>query len=332
MKRSIPVVRGFVVTNVLRCYAAQGGDTDAVCEEAGLPPPSEITPSKILPAERYYAMLNVMTERLGDPYFPARAGELQARQGITALVEARRESGTLGDFLTRILLLYRNATSHARYELQDDGARAVIRLRRNFVSTVPTGNIDVMNAVAFVTLFLDTVGWDKVEDLTVSVSDPKKIPATILPAKPIQSSGNEPMSIAFPPDWLLQTLPGEWEVAFEDALGRGGDGIDPLDIETLRRMVLDRIGSSGIEISAVARDLGMSVRQLQRFLNTAQTSFRKLVHEARLSRARQLIADDPKRSIKDVAFECGFSTSQSLSRSFKRQFGESPSDFRRDRS
>ena len=57
----------------------------------------------------------------------------------------------------------------------------------------------------------------------------------------------------------------------------------------------------------------------------------QFVKRVRLERALSIMAHNPKRSLTDVALDCGFSSSSEFSRSFKKRYGEAPSAFDLDR-
>lgn len=76
--------------------------------------------------------------------------------------------------------------------------------------------------------------------------------------------------------------------------------------------------------SAIAREIGISVRQLERvfgrFLNTSP---KKYYLELRLERARRLLVQT-EMSITDVAHACGFDTSGHFSKVYRTTFGLTP--------
>ena len=61
-------------------------------------------------------------------------------------------------------------------------------------------------------------------------------------------------------------------------------------------------------------------------LQTGQT-FREVLQEARLAKAANLLAQS-NFSIEEISFKCGYSSSQSLDRAFRKRFGRSPSAYR----
>jgi len=81
-------------------------------------------------------------------------------------------------------------------------------------------------------------------------------------------------------------------------------------------------------LTAVARDLGMSARSLQRCLEARGTSFREIADGALRDRAEALLraTDHP---LTEVGFLLGFSEQSAFTRSFKRWTGMSPGAWRR---
>ena len=51
--------------------------------------------------------------------------------------------------------------------------------------------------------------------------------------------------------------------------------------------------------------------------------------KARVQRAGQMLTSDPQRPITEIAFACGFSSSQYFTNVFGRQMGSSPREYRR---
>lgn len=77
----------------------------------------------------------------------------------------------------------------------------------------------------------------------------------------------------------------------------------------------------------VAGQLNMSERTLQRKLQQEQTSYQKLLDEARLSLAQQYLTES-KLAVDEIAILLGFSETRSFFRSFKRWTGKTPSIYR----
>jgi AraC-like DNA-binding protein len=92
--------------------------------------------------------------------------------------------------------------------------------------------------------------------------------------------------------------------------------------------VIDLLPSGNISDEKVAQTLSMSVRSLQRKLQQAGTSFRKVLDHTREDLAREYVRDD-KLDLTEIAFMLGFSEHSAFSRAFKRWTGYSPSAFRK---
>ena len=91
---------------------------------------------------------------------------------------------------------------------------------------------------------------------------------------------------------------------------------------------LDLMPAGHISVMRVARRLNMTVRSLQRRLRDENTTFSKLVDEARRELAEDYI-HDPIFSLMEIAFILGFSDYSSFSRAYKRWTGMSPTKARK---
>ena len=95
--------------------------------------------------------------------------------------------------------------------------------------------------------------------------------------------------------------------------------------------MMQRSLSEPSSIRRLARQMGTSVSQLDRaFSEHASKSPAAIWREMRLQHARWRLLNS-SRSITEIAYECGFSDCAHLVRWFKREFGETPQEFRRAR-
>ena len=85
---------------------------------------------------------------------------------------------------------------------------------------------------------------------------------------------------------------------------------------------------SQVGLSSAARELGYSVRSLQRHLAAAGTSFRLEFQRVRLDRARRFLLES-NLSMSEVASQLGFASPEAFIRDFRRQVGVSPGAWRR---
>ncbi len=81
------------------------------------------------------------------------------------------------------------------------------------------------------------------------------------------------------------------------------------------------------DVSAVARELGLSDRTLQRRIDDDGTTFRKLLLEARQEQAREYL-NRPDIDVAEVAYLLGYEDSNSFYRAFRTWEGTTPSQLR----
>lgn len=97
--------------------------------------------------------------------------------------------------------------------------------------------------------------------------------------------------------------------------------------ETVKWILKRSLTAGRPDIQAVARELGMSDRTLQRRLTEENTSFKHLLTQARHEQAREYLAD-PSLDIKEVAFLVGYEDQNSFYRAFRLWEGNTPSHWR----
>lgn len=99
--------------------------------------------------------------------------------------------------------------------------------------------------------------------------------------------------------------------------GARSDRVEPrVRAALLRAIAREEVPS----VAEVARQLGVSVRTLQRGLGHENLSFRQLVLEARMEMAQRWLAD-PTRAVADVAFALGYSEPSAFHRAYRSVYG-----------
>lgn len=97
--------------------------------------------------------------------------------------------------------------------------------------------------------------------------------------------------------------------------------------DQVREVLIDALAGEP-DIAAVAAELQMSPRTLQRHLSNDGTSFRSVLADARRDVADALLASGTL-SVTEIALRLGFSESAAFSRAYRRWTGESPAARRR---
>ena len=107
------------------------------------------------------------------------------------------------------------------------------------------------------------------------------------------------------------------------------DGKDPSDKfwSRLRQSIVRLLPLGDLSMSAVASDMNMSARTLQRHLQQRGTSFRDEVKDIRSQLAVRYLADS-NFSVTDTAFLLGYSDQGAFSNAFKSWHACAPSEFR----
>ncbi|WP_005037748.1 AraC family transcriptional regulator [Holophaga foetida] len=94
------------------------------------------------------------------------------------------------------------------------------------------------------------------------------------------------------------------------------------------RQVLPRFLSAGRpEIDAVAKELGMSARSLQRRITEEGSTFRDLLSQARQALAREYL-QNPSLDLKEIVYLLGYEDSPSFYRAFRQWEGTTPAAWR----
>jgi len=101
--------------------------------------------------------------------------------------------------------------------------------------------------------------------------------------------------------------------------------------ERVRSILLSSLRYRFPDINSVASKLNMSSRTLQRQLSSERTSFKELLQDTRSDLAKQLLTQK-SFTISEISFMLGYSDLGNFSRSFKRQTGQSPQEYRKKNS
>ena len=99
-------------------------------------------------------------------------------------------------------------------------------------------------------------------------------------------------------------------------------------IRSVQRVLANQLPDGQVTVDAVAKELGMSTRKLQRDLKIEGTTYQELLNSTRKDLAQRYVKDGHS-DLTEVAFILGFADLSTFSRSFKRWTGVSPSRYRK---
>jgi AraC-like DNA-binding protein len=96
------------------------------------------------------------------------------------------------------------------------------------------------------------------------------------------------------------------------------------------QIIAANLRDPGLSLDAIAEASGCSKRYLHKLFESENQTLNSLIWNRRLEQARNEIGDPVQapRTITDIAFSWGFSSSSHFSRLFRDRFGLSPRDFR----
>jgi AraC-like DNA-binding protein len=126
---------------------------------------------------------------------------------------------------------------------------------------------------------------------------------------------------------LIAVAAGATRDAAEQARGRG---LRAARLHAIKHDIARNLAQPDLSVAQLARRHGCTPRFVQRLLESEGTSFTEYLLSQRLARAHRMLSD-PRRSdekISMIALDVGFSDLSYFNRTFRRRYGETPSDIR----
>lgn len=139
-----------------------------------------------------------------------------------------------------------------------------------------------------------------------------RLPASVLDRQPVGSDPN-----------LYRIVEGAAQRALSEAAGPQSP------LSTVAVMISSTMKDGDCSIRAVAHRLGMSERSLQRTLEGAGTTFRKLLDDVRRHKAKTYLVETGL-PVGEIAQQLGFSEISAFSRAVKQWYGVSPRTLRQN--
>jgi AraC-like DNA-binding protein len=99
-------------------------------------------------------------------------------------------------------------------------------------------------------------------------------------------------------------------------------------LQAARQLIEDNLHRHNLAPAAVARELGISLRQLHMLFEPTGQSFSRYLLARRLEAARAQLASHPDRAVVEIALACGIRSSTVFYRGFAQAFGMNPTEYR----
>ncbi len=320
-----------------KVVAAAGGGVDAAAMLAsvGIAPDAPLDAGQMIPAQRYYELLEKIAGQIDVTDLPVRTGASMRLDEYGALGLAFKAATTLGASFARVERYARLWTSVVEYELRPATGGTLFILHRageRRLGMRLSNEATLVSAVA----------------IARQVCPVPLAPVEVLVRHPA------PRRVAAHEEWFGCPVRFGAErdaILFSDeTLARlnilGDEGIsqyltthldaelsemtrEPALVMQARAAIAQALSEGAPKMAEIASGLGLSARSFHRRLSEHGMSFQSLTEETRRDLAEGLLRDE-RHSLAEIAFLTGFSEQSAFTRAFKRWVGTTPATYRKD--
>ncbi|MCB1400156.1 MAG: AraC family transcriptional regulator [Rhodobacteraceae bacterium] len=315
--------------------AGDGVDAAAMLASVGIAPNDPLDAGQMVPAERYYDMLEGIANKIDVTDLPVRTGASMRLDEYGALGLAFKAATTLGASHRRVERYARLWTSVVEYEMRPATGGTLFILHRagerrlgmrlsneatlasavslaRQVCPVPLAPMEVLvrhpappSIVAHEDWFGCPVRFDADLDAILYADETLAQPNIL---------GDEGIS-----QYLTTHLDVELsEITRESAL-----------VTQAKAAIAQSLSEGAPKMAEIARGLGLSARSFHRRLSEQGMNFQSLTEKTRRDLAEGLLRDE-SHSLAEIAFLTGFSEQSAFTRAFKRWVGMTPATYRKD--
>jgi AraC-like DNA-binding protein len=320
-----------------KVVAAAGGGVDAaaILASVGIAPNDPWDTGQMVPAERYYDMLERIAEQIDVTDLPVRTGASMRLDEYGALGLAFKAATTLGASYARVERYARLWTSVVEYELRPSTGGTLFILHRAGERRL---GMRLSNEAT----------------LASAVSIARQVCPVALAPVEVLVSHPAPRSIAAHEEWfgcpvrfgadLDAILYAEETLARPNILADEGISKyltahldaelseitrEPAIVTQARAAIAQALSEGAPKMAEIARGLGLSARSFHRRLSEHGMNFQALTEQTRRDLAEGLLKDE-SQSLAEIAFLTGFSEQSAFTRAFKRWVGATPAAYRKD--
>lgn len=308
-----------------------GGDPKACLRAAGVEPESLANADNLIPYRNFLEALNVAAEATNTPHFGLLLSRKQSLSMLGAIGFAMMEAPTIRDAVENL---------HRFFHLHLNGAQVSMDVGLN----VATWNFEVLvSNPPPILQQLDLaagIGINIMRQLVDYSWSPSSVhmqrsrPADDRPYKQLFRTqilyDQDEGGITFDRRILDRPIENANQQLFEilQEYLRDQEQKAPTDFLSLvRETILSALHEGGCSVEDIGQRLAMSPRTLQRRLHARGSSFKKLLAEVRNNIAQQYLTNT-SMPLTRIAVLLGYSELAAFSRSFRREFGLSPRDWR----
>lgn len=318
---------------MVRAAAARGAEVADLLAAAGLTLEFLEDPDARIPAPKVFQLWDALRERTGDAALQLTAPTALPFGAYRVMDYLVATSATVGDGFRRFAKFFALIADSLTIDIaaQDDEWR--VCLARADGGAVPPVYVDYVFAALVTRIRMRIRPGLQLSRVDLRQPAPLSVaPHEAVFAAPVHFGASEDRICFTRAEWDAPTNFADEALVtvLEDHARVIAGGLGPAP-GGFRRDVEEAIAatlSSGAPATAVARELNVSVRTLQRRLVEVGISFRDLADSVRRRFAEGYLKD-PKVSISEVTFLLGFSEESAFNRAFTRWTGASPGRWRR---
>lgn len=318
--------------SIVRALDSIGHDGTDVLQRAGIDYQFAADPDTRIPVRQYQQLWATAAEVSRDPCFGLVVADHTQPADLNGLGLGVLVSDSLKSMLERLIRYQRSISTNANLQLTEQDDELVLTARPKVAGYVLQDcSSDYVNAL-IVKLCRLTVS-DEVNTVSASFKHAEPADSSRFAEYfrcPVQFEAAE-NALVFDKalfEFILPTAHPELARVNDQVVMAYLARFDRDDLITrVRTLLIEKLPSGSPSQAAVARELHMSTRNLQRRLANESTSFRELVEETRKELAQQYLREH-HRSIGEIAYLLGFSEPSNFTRFFRGHAGVSPKEFR----
>ena len=320
-----------------KVVAAAGGGVDAAAMLAsvGITPDAPLDAGQMIPAQRYYELLEKIAGQIDVTDLPVRTGASMRLDEYGALGLAFKAATTLGASFARVERYARLWTSVVEYELRPATGGTLFILHRageRRLGMRLSNEATLVSAVA-IARQVCPVPLAPVEVL-IRHPAPRRVAAHEEWFGCPVRFGAERDAILFSDETLARpNILGDEGIS--QYLTTHLDAVlsemtrEPALVMQARAAIAQALSEGAPKMAEIASGLGLSARSFHRRLSEHGMSFQSLTEETRRDLAEGLLRDE-RHSLAEIAFLTGFSEQSAFTRAFKRWVGTTPATYRKD--